>query len=285
MLIFGIPALVALALLIVVVLNDRRGRRRLRREVPALLADTPRDLPPFRHDDLAGLPEPVARCLRRNRKDGQALFRCVRYRQRGSIRLWHSRLWVDFTAQGYLRADRPAYLWVARLRPKIGALAFLWVDVRERWADAQGSRVIKALTTLRITDADGPEIAAATLSRYLAELITLPTALLPGAALRWAAIDADSARAVFHSGDQMVQADFTFNALGDITRVVVAQRPRAVRGGYVAERWTLTCAEHRLFDGYYAPTQITASWAGRGGEVTYFRAAFHAIETDLPAAF
>ncbi len=189
----GIGALAAGA-----VLSLTAARRRQRRDLWAqmdrlmLAAARPEDclLPGPRAPD--GLPAPVERYLQWALPRHQRI-RLVRIRQTGRLRTdVRSSRWMSFNAQHTIAPLATAFVWDAR----IAVAPFLHIRVRDAFLEGQGSGQVSFLSALTIaSDSGTPEMNSGSLHRYLAEAPWYPSALLPSAKMRCAAIDAHSATA------------------------------------------------------------------------------------------
>jgi hypothetical protein len=117
--------------------------------------------------------------------------------------------------------------------------------------------------------------------RYLAELVWLPTALLPSERLSWSEIDASHARATLDDGPVSVSPDFEFAPSGEIVAVRTPGRPRASgKGRYDLLPWG---GRYRRYDergGMRVPLEAEAYWVVEGREQLYYRGRTIRIEYD-----
>ena len=197
----------------------------------ARLNASPEGIAPAADDDrydpaeLDGLPAPVARYFTYALTPGQRLVRRARLTQEGEFAARPGR-WAPFAAIEHFTVSPPGFLWDARVR----TAPLVVTRVRDAYIGGEGAMRAKVTGLVTVADQHGtPEMAAGSLLRYLAEAAWFPTALLPSAGVRWAAIDDDSARATLTDGATTVSMDAHFGPEGEIARVT-AMRPRDVHG-------------------------------------------------------
>lgn len=185
--------------------------------------------------DFDCLPEPVAKYFRLVLKEGQPCIRSASLTQVGEFRIGKDdNGWSQFEAKQYLSANPPGLVWDASIR-MAPAIA---VRVRDAYTDGQGSMQAKILALVPVVDdRDKPELNAGALQRYLAELVWMPTALLPSNRLKWSEIDSHKALATLTDDRTTVTLEFHFNDLGEIAGVFTPDRYREVNGKYEPTPW------------------------------------------------
>jgi hypothetical protein len=253
-----------------------RWQRATAAEVDALLhaAARPQRRVDFRQ--LAGLPPPVARYLRRVLTDGAPIPHSARIAQQGAFRIdLGSERWFRFTATQTVTIAPPGFVWDARLRLAPG------IDIRVRDGYRAGTDSIRAAVAGLFTVAalrGGAELAAGALQRYLAEAPWFPYALLPEAGVTWRAIDERRALATLRDGAVAVALEFTFNEAGDIERSYTPARPYEDRGAFRPLPWGGTNSRWEERGGVRIPVQSEVAWYFPAGAAPYWRGRIAAVD-------
>ncbi|MHB9092312.1 MAG: DUF6544 family protein, partial [Chloroflexota bacterium] len=212
---------------------------------------------PFTYADLAGLPDPVQRCLRYSLAEGTPRVRVARIRQGGTFRSEFTRPWMNIAAEQIFTVDPPGFVWNARL--KVNPL--VWIDGRDKYVEGAANMLIKPFALFPVVDATGPEMDISSLIRYLSEMFWFPTSLLPGKYLRWEPIDDHSARAIIADRGLEAAGVFTFDDEGRVTRFETDQRYREENGRYIRQPWVATAMEYReVAPGIKVPSGGEVSW-------------------------
>lgn len=195
--------------------------------------------------ELQGLPAPVQRYFRAVLKDGQPIVRAVKIDMAGTINMSPTaEQWKPFTSmQRVVTASggaRSGFMWDAR----IAMLPGIKVHVVDSYIAGQG--LVRAAMLGLFTVADqsgGGDMARGELMRFFAETPWYPTALLPSQGVRWAAVDATSAKATIVEGTITLTLLFYFDEMGLIDTV----RAEA-RGGMVGKEMLMRPWECGLCD-------------------------------------
>ncbi len=121
---------------------------------------------PFSAEQLATLPDPVARYFRFALTPGQPLIRRARLKQTGTMRSDARRPWSPFSAVEYFSVRPPGFIWDASM--PIAPL--VCVHVRDSYFRGEGASEAKIAGLISLGALRGtPEAASASLVRYLAE--------------------------------------------------------------------------------------------------------------------
>jgi len=223
-------------------------------------------VPPYSHDDLTGLPEPVVRYFEFALRFGQRVVRTARFRQSGFFAA-QPNSWKPFLARQYFSIEPPGFVWDAT----IASAALLPTYVRDGYASGEGSMLAKVAGVATVANQHGSaEMASSALLRYLAEAVLFPTALLPRDGVSWKSVDGSTARVTLAHGAQTVSCDVSFGMRGDIQRVA-AMRYRDVAGRPVLTPWIGHWHDYRRFDGMMIPTIGEAVWETTEGPHPYWR--------------
>ena len=215
---------------------------------------------------LAGLPAPVARYLAFALSPGQRIVARAHLRSSGTFAA-KPNAWALFTAEQEVRTEPPEFVWHAR----IATLPLIPVRVRDRYVGGEGSMRAAVAGLVPIVNQHGtPEMAAASLQRFLAEAAWYPTVLLPGEALSWSAIDDRTARVMLTDGPTTVSLDVTFGSAGEI-ETVSTMRYRDVKGTPVLTPWVGHHGDYQRLNGMMIPTSGEVAWVLPTGREPYWR--------------
>lgn len=232
-----------------------------------------------RHEpDAAALPAPVARYFRAAFGDEPRVVTHARVAWTGQFNMGSPGAdnWVPFTADQDFVPGAPGMVWNARMRMMPG----LTVRVRDGFVDGEGSMYAAVLGVFPVVDRKGsPDMATASLQRYLAEAVWLPTALLPGEGVRWTAIDDSRALATIRAGEVEASVEFRFGDDGLVTAMVVPDR-LFDDGKRAPERhpWRGRILRYTTFDGMRVPAEAVVEWLMPAGPYAYWRGRPSAIE-------
>jgi hypothetical protein len=215
---------------------------------------------------LAGLPAPVARYLAFALSPGQRMIARAHLRSSGTFAA-KPNAWAPFTADQEVRTEPPEFVWHAR----IAMMPLVPVRVRDRYVGGQGSTRAAIAGLVPVVNLHGtPETAAASLQRYLAEAVWYPTALLPGDALSWSAIDDRSSRVTLTDGPTTVSLDVTFGPAGEV-ETISTMRYRGTKGTLVLTPWVGHHRDYERLSGMMIPTSGEVAWVLSGRPEPYWR--------------
>ena len=175
--------------------------------------------------------------------------------------------WAPFSAEQVITPVPPGFVWNARIR----MMKILPVRVRDSYDGGNGVTHASIAGLITLANLHGTrEVAAASLQRFLAEAVWVPTALLPRDGLSWSAIDDSHARVTITDRDTTVSLDITFGARGEIV-AVAGLRYRDVGGSAVLTPWDGVHGDYQPMDGMMIPTSGEVAWGLPEGRVPYWR--------------
>ena len=247
--------------------------RRLRADAQRLLAAAAAGSARVYHEtQLAGLPAPVQRYFRRVLREGQPYLRGLRLRHTGQFKTDLKKDWMAIEGEQYISADPPGFIWQGTTR---------WFVARDAYEAGRGSLAVRLLGAVPVVNGHGSHYDQGELLRWLAESTWLPTALLPGAGIAWAAVDEHSARLTFTQDGQSISCLVRFNEQGEIAEC------EALR--YLDETtqqpWVCRYAQYRRWHGVLIPTVGEAAWVIDGQEQSYARFEVREMEYEPLQAF
>ncbi len=230
----------------------------------------------FSSTSVDRLPAPVARYLRRTLRDGQPLVVAAIATQEAEFFI--NGAWRPLTATQHFAASPPAFVWDAR----IGVAPLVSVDVRDTYVGGRGSMQATMFGLYKLADQEGvPELNAGALQRYLGEAVWLPTVLLPGHGVTWAAVDATSAIASLTDGPTTVSLKFLFDAADRIFEVS-GDRYAEDKGRYQLRPWRVRCGDHQERSGMLIPLSCEVAWLSPEGPHPYWRGRLATIQYTFP---
>lgn len=220
--------------------------------------------------ELDSLPAPVQRYFRAALQQGQPVIQRVRLEEEGIfLTRPDNDGWGRFSATHDIVAMPAGFLWDARISMGPG----ITVRVRDSFVNGTGSMFGSVHGMFRVMHMDGtPEMAVASLQRYLAEAVWIPTALLPAYGVVWTPIDSTSARATLSTSSTTAALDFHFDSrTGLVSRVFAESRGRAVGGSIVPTPWQGRWTEWSLRNGMRVPSSGEVEWILPEGPQPYWR--------------
>lgn len=188
----------------------------------------------------------------------------IMIRQQGLCRLRPDQGFSSFKSVQAYTTSPPGFVWSADMSylPGVSLRTLDWLIGRRAVFSQKWFGLVKS------AQAAGPEMAASSLIRYLAEAVWFPQALRPTDRLTWEAIDSHSARAKLTAAGVTVGGVFSFDDQG---RVIAfrAERRRLLNGRLVATPWLVEYAGHDQISGEEVPLICRASWQTPQGKFTY----------------
>lgn len=253
----------------------RSRRAKWQRETAAMVEQIEREAmdsgEEVRFADFDGLPAPVAAYFRFALQDGQKRIRTATIRHEGQFTLGDK--WTPFVSTQHFSAHPVAFVWDAKMKMN----RLLNVRVRDSFLGGRSAMKVKLLALFPIMDGhDDIQLDAGSLMRYLAELVWLPTALLPlhnlrSHNLRWTPIDDRRALATLTNGSTTVSLEFTFNQSGEISSFFAPARIYSTKDQTKEFPWSGRLWNYQPRNGLMIPIEGEVSWQMPQGNVPYYR--------------
>lgn len=270
---------VALAVLVLVVLAlvaaQTLAARAFRARALGLAGRVARPLPAASPPSAGAIPAQVRRAAERagavppgSLAPGAPIPVAATLRQAVELRLRPGGPFVAFEAWQVISLVRPGFLWEAR--SDLGPLTR--VRVIDGFVDGAGILEARALGSIPVARAGGPDAALAEAMRYLAELPWAPDAMLLNPDLRWTAGAGGTADAVLDTTGGEARVTFRFDAAGDITAVEARGRPATGPDGKPARLdWRASFGTHAGVGSRRLPITAEAGYVYPTGYEAYFR--------------
>lgn len=222
----------------------------------------------FSVTEVAGLPPPVRRYFEIAVDETRERIASARVSQRGEFLVRPPDRWRPFDATQTFTTHPPGFRWDARIKLFPG----VHIVVRDELKEGAGSMHATLMRWFRLAASAGtPETSAASLQRYLAEAVLMPTALLPCEGVAWTPIDGSAARARLAAGATTASLDFRFGRDGLVESVFAPERMRDVNGRAVATPWQGRWWGYEEQDGIVAPRCGEVEWLLPQGPQPYWR--------------
>jgi hypothetical protein len=253
-----------------------RFRQMVAKETAKILANAQHNDAVVRHEDLGHLPVPVQRYIRRCVPDGHEVANTVRLTQEGAMSLSPGSDWKSFQASQVFTSSPPAFVWSAELQ----LLPFVWVSARDIYQQQTGNMLVKVLSLFTVADAKGGNTASGAFTRFLAEMMWFPSAMVYRDDVTWRSIDDYHASIVMRDGDLEIDVIFTFNDEGDMVRAESNNRYRDDNDTEPTP-WYGVCQAYDTFNGVRMPSEVKVCWGLPEGEYAYWRGKIKALETNF----
>ena len=220
--------------------------------------------PFYLREHLPTLPAPVVRYFEFALTEGQPLIRTATLRQTGILRAAADAPWSPLSAVEYFSVQPHGFVWDARCR----MAPLLSVRIRDSYISGAGASEARFAGVIRLGHKrDTPEVASASLVRYLAEAAWVPTTLLPREGLTWTEVDHTTARATLTDLETTVSIDVQFGEHGGIERIST-MRYREINGDLVLTPWIGYFREYAELAGMMIPMAAEVQWDLPEGALT-----------------
>jgi hypothetical protein len=208
--------------------------------------------------DLARLPAPVARYVRRTGALGQPRVSNFRARIRGRIRGGPADRWMPFVGEQFdtfgTRSSRFFFI--------DASMMGVPVDVMHVFRGPLATMRVKAWSLVPIVDARGDDLTHAETVTLFNDLCLLAPAALVDPVIVWSERDAHAAHATFTRGPHTIRASLHFDTNGDLDDFVSDDRLRSSADGarFTPTRWSTPTGTYRTFGNRRVGTKGEARW-------------------------
>ncbi len=211
------------------------------------------------------MPQSVLRYLSFARVS-QRKIRSAVLRQEGSLRGTGDAPWMHFRATERFSTGSIGFAWDAWIRQH----QVLPIRVRDSYGNGCGFSAVSLFGIVNIASRGGtPQVAQASLLRFLAESAWIPT-FLSDSRIEWESIDDRTARATLADCGARVSADLGFADTGEIV-TVGAQRYREVGRRQILTPWRGSYSDYAVIDGMMVPERARVEWVLPEGALEVWR--------------
>lgn len=250
---------------------DRDAARGLERGAPA---------DPVSGADLAHLPAPVQRYLRRAGVVGQPRVRNFRVRMHGRIRGGRDARWMPLRAEQYNFVDEPARLFYLN-----ASMFAVPVQGYHRYVGPSATMTVKAAALVPVVRVAGPEMDQGETVTMFNDMCFMAPATLIDRAIAWEPVDDRTARARFTNAGHTIRAELSFSDAGELTNFWSDDRYQTSPDGKSVKkvRWSTPLAGYRSFGSVRLAAGGEARWHEPAGEYAYIELELDEVQYNVPA--
>ena len=216
--------------------------------------------------DLAALPEPVRRYVRRSGAIGRPRVHDFRMTWTGRIRAGTTSEWMEFTADQVNTVDTPRRFFLMDATMK-----HLPVDVLHAFDEDGATMRVKLLSTFPTVDAKGPELTRAETVTMFNDLCLYAPGALTLPSVTFEPIDNHAARGHFTVGANTISAELRFNDADELIDFISDDRTALSPDGkqYLPMRWTTPAHDYANVGPARVATRAETRWQPESGAWTY----------------
>jgi hypothetical protein len=232
-------------------------------------------LPMVTEADLAPLPEPIRRYLRRAGVVGQSRVRHVFAVMHGRIRSGPEAPWMPLRAEQHNFFDQPSrFFYMTATRAGVPIQGY------HRYRGREATMDIRAIGIVPVVRQAGAAMTRAETVTLFNDMCFMAPATLIDPAIAWEPIDASTVRARYSNAGHTIAADLVFDTNGDLVDFRTEDRGQASSDGtaFTPARWTTPTRRYGQFGPYRLSAAGDARWEGQGEPWTYIE-----IEIDRVA--
>ena len=248
---------------------DRDVDRALARIAPA---------EPIRDADLAHLPAPVQRYLRRAGVVGQPRVRNFHVRMHVRIRNGRDARWMPLSAEQYNFVDEPARLFYLR-----ASMFTIPVQGYHRYVGPSATMTVKAAALVPVVQVSGPEMSQGETVTMFNDMCVMAPATLIDRAIAWAPVDDRTARASFTNAGHTIRAELSFNDAGELTNFWSDDRYQTSPDGKSVKkvRWSTPLTDYRSFGRVRLASRGEARWHEPSGDYAYIELTLDDVQCNV----
>jgi hypothetical protein len=208
----------------------------------------------FTKDMISDLPAPVQRYFLHAIAPGTPLATTVKLDMSGKFRLAQDQPWLPMQAQETL--TRRGFVWKAKIGN--GLSQFQGADY---YVNRSGRMQFSILGLVPVVNVQSLDTARSAIGRMIAELMWLPSALLPQQEVQWSEIDDHTIQARLKVDDEPVTLTLVIDADGKVLESAALRWGNHTPDG----SWAYIpmggkCSAERTFGGFTIPSQMSAGW-------------------------
>ncbi|WP_199330844.1 MULTISPECIES: DUF6920 family protein [unclassified Calothrix] len=209
----------------------------------------------FTADMVADLPAPVQRYFLHAIAPGTLLATAVSLKMSGIFRMAQDKPWIPMQATEII-ATLKGFVW----KPIIGKSLFTFAGA-DYYANQSGRMRFFLWGLIPIVNAHNADINRSSIGRFVAELIWLPSALLPQNGVTWQAIDDNTIQANLKIDGEPVTLTMTIDAAGKLLKLSLLRWGEYTENGdfnYIPFGGEI--AAEKTFGGWTIPYQMSVGW-------------------------
>lgn len=235
---------------------------------------------PVTEADLARLPAPVQRYLRRAGVVGRPRVSNFRARLRGELRSSLDAPWMPITVEQTNFFEDPARLFLVQ-----GERFGVPFEALHLYRGRAATMQVALASVFQVVDARGPQMNQSETVTVFNDMCLFAPAALLAAPIQWEGIDDHSVRAHFTNAGNTVAALLTFSSNGDLVNFESRDRFQSADGkSYTLYPWYTPIRSYGEFHGQRVVSRAEASWRMPRGDFAYARLELLDIQYNVPAA-
>lgn len=252
-------------------------RAQYEREVDRGLARTTA-ASPVTEADLAHLPDPVRRYLRRTGVIGQPRVVNMRARMHGRIRSGPGDPWMPFEAEQHNFYDQPA-----RFFYMTASRSLLPLQGLHRFVGPDASMLVKLAALVPVARESGPDMTQAETVTLFNDMCLFAPATLIDPAIGWEAVDPRRARATFTHAGHTIRAGLSFNDENELVDFQTDDRRQVSAGGAAmrALRWSTPVGHYQRFGAFHLASHGEGQWHETSGTYSYIELTIDDVRYNL----
>jgi hypothetical protein len=252
-------------------------RAQYERDVDRGLARTA-PTPPVSEADLAHLPDPVQRYLRRTGVIGQPRVANMRARMHGRIRSGPADPWMPFEAEQHNFYDQPS-----RFFYMTASRSLLPIQGLHRFVGPDASMLVKLAALVPVARESGPDMTQAETVTLFNDMCLFAPATLIDPAIGWEAVDARRARAAFTHAGHTIRVELIFNDQDELVDFQTDDRRQLAAAGTAmrAVRWSTPVGDYRRFGAFHLTSRGEGRWHEPSGAYAYIELTIDDVRYNL----
>jgi hypothetical protein len=216
--------------------------------------------------DLAHLPAPVQRYLRRTDVVGRPHVWNLRARMHGRIRSGPKARWVALSAEQYNFFDEPARMFYLK-----GSMFIIPVHGYHRYVGSSATMRVRAAGLVSVVDVCGNEMDQGETVTMFNDMCVMAPATLIESSIVWEPVDVFTARATFTNAGHAIRAELSFNEAGELTNFRSDDRYQTSPDGKSMRkvRWSTPLGPYRSFGQVRLASGGEGRWHEADGDYAY----------------
>jgi hypothetical protein len=228
--------------------------------------------------DLAHLPAPVQRYLRRVGVVGQPRVHNFHVQMHGRIRNARDARWMPLTAEQYNFVDAPARLFYLN-----ASMYTVPVQGYHRYVGPSARMTVKAAALVPVVQVSGPEMDQGETVTMFNDMCFMAPATLIDRGIEWEPVDDRTVRARFANAGHAIRAELSFNEAGELTNFWSDDRYQTSPDGKSVKnvRWSTPLAGYRSFGPVRLASGGEARWHEPAGEYAYIQLELDEVQYNV----
>lgn len=215
-------------------------------------------------EDLAGLPEPMARYMRFTGVAGKKPISFLHLKHSGKFKTGVGKPFSDIRGEYYITTKKPSFCWFGKINMAPG----LSVSAFDSYFNGKGRMFVKILSAFTVVDAQSKETDNSAFGRCVAELTMAPTFFL-NKDIAWKLTGKDSVKCAVSDAGMTAEAEFYVNPDGSLEKAVVMRNYDRGNGKSTLEKFVAVASGYKEQSGFVLPTKLDGYWDLKEGEFHY----------------